>query len=189
MLILPAHVLKAVNGERYSRNTTTRCSREPALRGHEEDVVKGKMIRIRRRKDYWAEKHRRNIGSATSTRSASRRPRPEPRVRDVQEGRSRLLPRERARMVAGDNFDHIKRGLIQKRKIFNDDPRAPGHRDQHAAGALRRHPVRKALRHLFNRELMIEKLMFNEYIADRTHISRASTRTRTTKMRYDPQRR
>ena len=30
----------------------------------ESDIDKGKMIKVHRRKDYWAEKERRNIGSA-----------------------------------------------------------------------------------------------------------------------------
>ncbi len=62
-------------------------------------------------------------------------------------------------------YPQIKRGLNQKRKIFNNNPQGL----QGVAMNTRREPfndirVRKALRHLFNRELMIQKLAFNEYI-------------------------
>jgi microcin C transport system substrate-binding protein len=63
MPILPAHVLKTVNGERYLKEYNYKL-----LPGsgpytiNEVDVVKGRSVTIRRRMDYWAEKARRNVG-------------------------------------------------------------------------------------------------------------------------------
>jgi ABC-type transport system substrate-binding protein len=48
--------------------------------------------------------------------------------------------------------------------------------------------VRKALRHLFNRELMVEKLMFNEYmLADSIYPGSIYENKSNEKVRYDPQ--
>ena len=59
----------------------------------------------------------------------------------------------------------IQSGVLQKRKVWNHSPESI----QGVAFNTRRAPyddgrVRKALRYLFNRELMIEKLMFSEYL-------------------------
>ena len=56
------------------------------------------------------------------------------------------------------NFDKIQSGVLQKRKVWNHSPESI----QGVAFNTRRAPyddgrVRKALRYLFNRELMIEK--------------------------------
>ena len=63
------------------------------------------------------------------------------------------------------DFDRVERGLIRKRKIFNDSPSGL----QGIAFNTRREPyddlrVRKALAHLQNRQVLIEKVFFNEYL-------------------------
>jgi microcin C transport system substrate-binding protein len=63
------------------------------------------------------------------------------------------------------NFDRVQRGLIQKRKIFNDDPKGPSG----LAFNTRKEPfsdirVRKALTLLQNRQELIDKLFFKEYV-------------------------
>src|SRR5439155_18959128 len=90
----------------------------------EQDVNKGNMIKIRRRKDYWAERERRNVGTSNFD--------------EVQQ----MVVRDRAlefeRFKKGDidyyfvqrasmwvqelNYPNIKRGLNQKRKVFNANP-------------------------------------------------------------------
>ena len=64
MIVLPAHVLKNVDGARYIKdyNFKTLPGTGPYTIS-ESDVVKGKSISVRRRKDYWGEKDRRNVGS------------------------------------------------------------------------------------------------------------------------------
>jgi microcin C transport system substrate-binding protein len=63
------------------------------------------------------------------------------------------------------NFDSVRRGLIQKRKIFNNAPQG----FSGFAMNTRRAPfddirVRKALTLLLDRQKLIEKLMFNQYV-------------------------
>jgi ABC-type transport system substrate-binding protein len=96
----------------------------------------------------------------------------------------------RAQMWVEDlNYENIKRGLNQKRKIFNHNPQGI----QGVAINTRREPlndvrVRKALRHLFNRESMVAKLMYNEYIlADSIFPGSVYENPKNEKVRYDPQ--
>lgn len=69
------------------------------------------------------------------------------------------------RWVEEMDFDKIQKGWIQKRKIYSFAPSG------HSGLAMNmRHPpfndlrVRKALAYLYNREVFMEKLFFNEYI-------------------------
>jgi microcin C transport system substrate-binding protein len=88
------------------------------------------------------------------------------------------------------NFDKVQRGLIQKRKVFNDD--AIG--IQGLALNTRRAPfddirVRQALAHLLNRELFIQKLFFNEYVPQNSYYQGGIYENPDNpKMPYDPQR-
>lgn len=66
--------------------------------------------------------------------------------------------------VEGTDFDKVRKGWIQKRKIYTFDPSGV----YGLALNMRRPPlddirIRKALAHLYNRELFMEKLFFNEY--------------------------
>jgi microcin C transport system substrate-binding protein len=87
------------------------------------------------------------------------------------------------------DYPNIKRGLNQKRKIFNHNPVGIAG----TAMNTRREPlndvrVRKALRHLYNRESMVEKLMFNEYfLIDSMFPASPYENPANEKVRYDPQ--
>lgn len=69
------------------------------------------------------------------------------------------------RWVEEMDFDKIQNGWIQKRKIYNLAPKGHG-----GLAINMRRPflqdvrVRKALAYLYNRELFMEKLFFNEYL-------------------------
>ena len=70
------------------------------------------------------------------------------------------------RWVEETDFDKVRNGWIQKRKIYSLKPN--GHSG--LAINMRRSPlddvrVRKALAYLYNRPLFMEKLFFNEYIS------------------------
>jgi microcin C transport system substrate-binding protein len=67
-------------------------------------------------------------------------------------------------------YEQIQRGLLQKRKIYNHQPQALSG----IAFNTRREPfndirVRKALQYLFNRDQMLEKMMFNQYEPMNSH--------------------
>ena len=193
MFILPAHVLKGVTGETFVKQFNYNM---PPGTGpyqiREQDVERGRSIRIRRRNDYWAATHRRNIGTSNFD--------------EVQQVVVRDRNLEFEMFKRGDvdyyfvsraqewvqelNYPNIKRGLNQKRKIFN-------HKPVGIAGLginTRREPyndvrVRLALRHLYNRESMVEKLMFNEYfLIDSFFPASRYENPANQKVRYDPQR-
>ena len=193
LFIYPAHVLKNVTGDAYIRDYNYRMV--PGTGPYaiaERDVDKGRMIRIRRRNDYWAASHRRNVGTANFD--------------EIQQSVVRDRNLEFEMFKRGDidyyfvqraqewvqelNYPNIKRGLNQKRKIFNHNPvgiagmamntRVEPYND------LR---VRRALRHLYNRESMVEKLMFNEYfLIDSLFPGSVYENPENEKIRYDPQR-
>ena len=64
MFIYPAHVLKNVNGEAYLRDYNYKMlpGTGPYIVSRSRTWSRARAITIRRRKDYWAEKHRRNVG-------------------------------------------------------------------------------------------------------------------------------
>ncbi len=192
LYIYPAHILKNITGEAYVREYNYKMlpGTGPYIVA-EQDVDKGNMIRIRRRSDYWAEKHRRNIGSSNFDQIQ------QAVVRDrnlefemFKKGDIDYYFVQRAQMWVEElNYENIKRGLNQKRKIFNHNPQGI----QGVAINTRREPfndirVRKALRHLFNRESMVEKLMYNEYLmVDSIFPSSVHENPKNEKIQYDPQ--
>jgi microcin C transport system substrate-binding protein len=192
LFIYPAHALKGLTGETYVRQYNYKLlPGTGAYTVAESDVEKGKSIRIRRRQDYWAEKHRRNIGRNNFDVIQ------QVVVRDrnlefemVKRGDLDYYIVSRAQVWAQElEYPNIKRGLQQKRKVFNHNPQGI----LGIAINTRREPyddirVRKALRHLYNRELMIEKLMFNEYVPmDSAFPGSVYENPANEKIRYDPQ--
>ncbi len=167
MTIFPAHVLKMMNGEKYLKEYNFKMlvgSGPYILR--EEDVSKGKSISLRRRKDYWAEKARANIGVGNFDELRYVVVRDENLTFEMmKKGDLDYYVVPRAKQWAEEmNFEAIQRGLIQKRKVFNEQPWGV----TGFAFNTRRPPfddvrVRKALTFLINRPLMIEKLAYNQY--------------------------
>ena len=168
MFIYPAHVLENVDGGTYVKEWNDKMLPgsgpyfvTPA------DLDKGNRVSIKRRPDYWAEKYRRNVGlwNFDEIRDIVVRDR-NLEFEMVKRGDLDFYQVLRAQMWVEElNFDRIQNGQIQKRKIWNHSPGSI----QGIALNTRRPPledlrVRKALTHLFNRELMVEKLMFNEYV-------------------------
>jgi len=168
MSIFPAHVLKTVDGAAYLKDYNFKLlPGSGAYKVEEADVQKGKSVSIRRRTDYWAEKYRRNVGVNNFDE-----------IREIVVRDQKLafemfkkgdiddyyvnVSRE---WVEELNFDRVQRGLIQKRKVFNDAPSGFGG----LAFNTRKAPfddirLRKALTLLMNRDELIKKLFFNEYV-------------------------
>ena len=168
MSILPAHVLKNVDGATYLKDYNFKLMPgSGAYTVDEADIVKGKSVTIRRRTDYWAEKHRRNVGLNNFDEIR------ETVVRDQKLAFEMFkkgdiddyyvnVSRE---WVEEMDFDRVQRGLVQKRKIFNDSPSG----FSGIAFNTRKEPfsdirVRKGLTLLQNRDELIKKLFFNEYV-------------------------
>ena len=167
LTIFPAHVLQDVDGATYLRDYNFKML--PGTGPYvvrEEDIDKGNSITLRKRQDYWAEKYRLNVGLHNFEQIK------EIVVRDrnlefemFKKGDLDYYVVNRAQMWIEElDFDRIQQGLIQKRKIFNHEPNGV----QGLAFNMRRIPfddirVRRALFHLFNREQIVEKLMYNEY--------------------------
>ena len=193
LFIYPAHALKNVTGDAYIRDYNYRMV--PGTGPYaiaERDVDKGRMIRIRRRNDYWAASHRRNIGTANFD--------------EIQQSVVRDRNLEFEMFKRGDidyyfvqraqewvqelNYPNIKRGLNQKRKIFNHNPVGiAGMAMNTRVEPYNDIRVRRALRHLYNRESMVEKLMFNEYfLIDSLFPGSVYENPENEKIRYDPQR-
>ena len=193
MPILPAHVLKTVNGDRYVKEYNFKL-----LPGtgpyvvNEADVVKGRSLTIRRRTDYWGENVRRSIGSNNFDEIR------EIVVRD-QKLAMEMFKRGDLDYFAPvnatfwvqelNNFDRIQRGLIQKRKVYNDKP--VGMRG--FAINMRKAPfddvrLRKALAHMLNRPLIVEKLFYNEETPINSYYSGGIYENPDNpKIQYDPQ--
>jgi microcin C transport system substrate-binding protein len=193
MAIYPAHVLKNVTGANYVRDWNGKML--PGTGAYfvtPADVDKGKTVRIRRQPKYWAGKYRRTVGTGNFDEIR------EVTVRDrnlefemVKRGDLDYYFVNRAQMWVEElNFDKIQSGVLQKRKIWNHGPQSING----IAFNTRRPPyddirVRKALRHLFNRELMVEKLTFNEYILqDSVFPFSIYENPKNEKVKYDPQR-
>ena len=192
LFIYPAHGLKGINGDAYIKQYNDKMlPGTGAYMISQQDVDKGKSIKVRRRNDYWAAKYRRNVGANNFDEVH------QIVVRDrnlefemFKKGDLDAYNVNRAQMWIEElNYENIKRGLNQKRKIFNHNPNGVAG----LAFNTRREPysdirVRKALRHLFNRELMIEKLMFNEYVPlDSFYAGSVYENPDNEKVKYDPQ--
>jgi microcin C transport system substrate-binding protein len=192
LFIMPAHLLSKLNGGAYIKEYNYKMlpGSGPYI-VREQDVNKGNSVRITKRNDYWAERDRRNVGLNNFAEIN------QVVVRDdnleferVKRGDLDLYVLTRAQQWVQElDFPQIKRGLQQKRKIFNNNPQGI----QGIAINTRREPyndirVRKALRHLFNRELMIQKIAFNEYVPmDSIFASSVYENPSNEKIKYDPQ--
>jgi len=88
-----------------------------------------------------------------------------------------------------ENLDRVKRGVIQRRKVYNDNPIGT----VGLAFNTRKAPfddvrLREAMAHLLNRPLMIEKLYYKEYEPmDSYYQGQVYANPNDPKMNYDPQ--
>jgi microcin C transport system substrate-binding protein len=170
MPILPAHVLKGMNGDKYDKDYNYKLM--PGSGPYtilDDDIKKGQSITVRRRKDYWGGKARANVGTNNFDELRFVVVRDENLAFEMfKKGELDTFgqsPPLRARQWAEDlNFDNVQRGLIQKRAVYNDNPQGI----QGFAFNTRKPPlddirVRKALTILLDRAQIIEKLKFNLY--------------------------
>ena len=164
----PAQVLKNIDGAAYLRDYNFKLipGTGPYIL-NESDIEKGRSITLRRRKDYWAEKYRANIGQYNIDEFKR------VVVRDENLAIEMLKKGELDYYyVAGNpqvwaerfNTAAVQRGLLAKRAVFNNYPASLAY----IGFNMRRKPfddlrVRKAFALLFNREQIIQKLFYNLY--------------------------
>ena len=192
MRIFPASVLKTINGDKYLKEYNYKLlpgSGPYIIR--EEDIAKGRSIAVRRRTDYWAEKARASVGSSNFDELRFVVVRDENLAFEMfKKGELDAFPVARARQWVEElNFESIQRGLVQKRKIFNSEPRG----FQGFAMNTRRAPfddlrVRKAFTLLVDRRKLIEKIMFNQYEPQNSyHSGGPYENPNNPKNEYDPE--
>lgn len=126
-------------------------------------------IVLNRRKDYWAQdtKFRKGAYNFDTIQifSLINETDDDKLFDDFKKGKYDIHHVEIAKQWAEDtNFDEVERGLIQKKKIFNQSV----HPFSGIAFNLRKEPfndinVRRAFVYLFNREKMVKEMFYNEY--------------------------
>ncbi len=177
--IFPAKVLKSFpNAEAWVRahNTKFMMGSGP-YEGRVEDQLEGKSMTVRRRPGYWAEKGRANVGLHNFDKITHLVINDEAMAFErFKKGELTCFVVATARRwvaeMTPDKVPEIKRNLIRKVKIFNEQPlgfqgiglnmNVPPYDD------LR---VRKALALLLDRKTMLEKLMYNQYLPTRSYFS------------------
>jgi microcin C transport system substrate-binding protein len=166
--VFPARILKTIDGAAYLRDYNFKLlpGSGPYI-VNESDIKKGTSVSLRRRKDYWAEKYRANVGMGNFDEIRNIV------VRDQNLAFEMFKKGEldyyyvniSQQWVEQLGFDDFQRGLLVKRKIFNNNPSTV----QFLAFNTRRKPwddirVRKAFALLLNRGELIERLFFKEYL-------------------------
>jgi microcin C transport system substrate-binding protein len=166
--IFPARVLKTLDGTAYLRDYNFKFlpGSGPYI-VNESDIDKGKSVTIHRRKDYWAENYRANIGSYNFDEFRTVVIRDQNLAFEMfKKGDLDYFNINISKVWVEDlNYDGFQRGLLVKRKVYNNYPATT----QFLAFNTRRPPgddirVRKAMALLFNRQLLIEKLFYHEYL-------------------------
>ncbi|MDT8285511.1 MAG: extracellular solute-binding protein [Elusimicrobiales bacterium] len=167
MAIYPAKEMGKLTGEKYldEYNWKLQMGSGPyELRP--EDVKSQQSVTMTRRKDYWGRNERANIGLYNFDRINWQL------ILDEELAFEKFkkgdldyyVVNKAQRWVEETDFEKVKNGWIQKRKIFTDSPQGFGG----FVFNMRKPPfdnrdVRKAFAYLFNRERLIDKLFFGEY--------------------------
>jgi microcin C transport system substrate-binding protein len=191
--ILPAHVIGGMGGKEYLDKFQYDM---PPGSGpyilNPKDVEKQKSVALTRRNDWWQQDYPINKGQYNFDKIKMVIVRDERlTLEKFKKGELDFYVISRAQWWNEEfKFDEVKRGLIQVRRIYNDNPVGVGG----FVFNMRKPPfndekIREAFIHLFNRELLLEKLMYNQYtIGDSYYPNSVYTNPNNEKYRYDPAR-
>jgi microcin C transport system substrate-binding protein len=192
MRVFPAHVLKSFTGANYLRDYNFKLM--PGTGPYtvtEADVRKGASVSLRRRNDYWGSKYRANVGQYNFD---------ELRYTVVRDQNLAFEQFKRGDLdyysvnisqqwVQELNYDDFQRGVLVKRKVFNN---YPGTR-QALSFNTRRKPwdderIRRAFILLLNRGQLIKTLFFDEYLPLNSYFPGTSYENQNNpKNEYNPQ--
>lgn len=156
-----------------------------------DDIMKGKLVSMTRRTNYWAEEYPTNEGSYNFDKITMLVVRDERlELEKFKSGETDLYLISKAQWYEEEfNDPKTKRGLIQVRRIYNDNP-------QGMSGLvfnMRKPPfdndkVREAIRYLFNREGLVKNLMYDQYqMTDSYYPGSEYENPNNPKIRYSPE--
>lgn len=191
--VLPAHVLNGISGTDFLKKYQFEMF--PGTGPYTirpEDVQKGMSVTLTRIADWWMKDDPNVRGQYNFDKV---------KINFVSDERLRL---EKFKSGENDFYvvgralwwkeefegDLVKRGVMQKHRIYTDDPQGV----VGIAFNTRKAPfddprVRLAFVHLFNREQLVEKLMFNQYeLMDSYFPNSVYANPSNPKFRYDPAR-
>ncbi len=165
--IYPSHYIGGIAGKDYLEKYQYRVI--PGTGPYiidSNDIKKDNSLIIRRRSDYWAEEKRFATGLNNFDEIKIDINRDENlELEKFKKGEIDILKVTRAQVWAEKfNFDEVKRGLVVKKKIFNEDPVGVSG----LALNMRKPPfndirIRKAFTYLYDRQKFNEKLFYNSY--------------------------
>ncbi len=173
MQIFPAHILDELTAEEYLEKF--HFDMMPGTGPYvfvKDKMRKGKSLTLVRRNDWWQSGYERNIGGynfdelkfviVNDDRLTFEK---------FKKGELDFYNITRAQWWVEEfdqsdaDFDYLNRGLIQKKKVYNFKPKGTSG----LAFNMRREPfsdirIRKAFTKIWNRDQLIDKLFYNEYI-------------------------
>ena len=165
--ILPAHYIDNISGKDFlSKYQFNMIPGSGPYTISEKDIIKGQSLMIRRRSDYWAENNKLNKGlnNFDLVRFEIVQD-PALELEKFKKGEIDILS-VRSASTWNEKLDNedLKRGLILKKRIFNECPTNL----QGIVFNTRKAPfddvkIRKAFIYLFNRDIFNQKFFFNSY--------------------------
>lgn len=167
-LVLPAHEIGGITGTEYLDKyqfAYTAVSGPYEVRP--EDIQSGQSITLTRRKDWWGESNPAWDGLYNFEELSFVVVQDEQlRFEKVKKGELDYFWVNKAQWWAEDvpKVEEVKRGMLVPRKFFTEAPiGTQGIAINTKLAPLDDLRVRKALQHLYDRDLMIEKLFYDEY--------------------------
>ncbi|MFC2150438.1 ABC transporter substrate-binding protein [Calditrichota bacterium] len=166
MSILPAKYIEPLTGTDFLREYQFKMvPGSGPYQLAEEDIVKGRSITVTRRKDYWDKDNPKSGGANFDKIKWVFVDDERLRFEKFKSGEFDMYIVGRASWWVNEtDFEEVKRGLIQKRKIWNDEPQGIAgmvfNQRVEPFGDIR---MRRAFVHLLNREKLIKELFYNEY--------------------------
>lgn len=190
--VLPASVIKGMSGKDYLDKF--QYDMPPGSGPYivrPEDINNGKVMSLTRRTNWWSADYPINRGQNNFDKVTLLVVRDERlELEKFKKGEVDLYIIRRAQWYEEEfKFEEVKRGLVQVRRIFTDEP-------QGVSGLIfnmRKPPfddakVREAFGYLFNREGLVKNLMYNAYVMiDSYYPGSVYENPNNPKVRYNPE--